>query len=58
MSLKAGLINRTTELVYMPRARKPGRQVREISDAWEPEILGMSSQSLADKEIQKWTFKW
>lgn len=53
MSLKAGLINRTTELVYMPRARKPGRQVREISDAWEPEILGMSSQSLADKEIQK-----
>jgi len=33
----------------MPRARKPGRQVREITDAWEAEILGMSSQSLADK---------
>lgn len=41
----------------MPRARKPGRQVREISDAWEPEILGMSSQSLADKEIQKMNFQ-
>lgn len=41
----------------MPRARKPGKQVREISDAWEPEIVGMSSQSLVDKEIQKMNFQ-
>lgn len=55
--MKAGLISRTRELVYMPGARKPGRQVHEISDAWELEIMGMSSQSLTDKEIQKMNFQ-
>lgn len=38
-------------------AWKPGRQVHEISDAWDPDILGISSQSLADKEIQKMNFQ-
>ena len=41
----------------MPRARKSGKQVRETSDAWEPEMLGMPSQSLPDKEIQKMNFQ-
>lgn len=56
--MKAGLISRTKEMVYMHRPRKPGRQVHEISDAWEPEILGMSLQSQADKKIQKMNFQW
>lgn len=56
ISLESGLISRTKEVIYMHRPRKPGRQVHEISDAWEPEILGMSLQSQADKKIQKMNF--